>query len=166
MRNQIRKICRPLRSDCGDLSIATCFIIVGVVMLTSFLLLYASVKINCINIRNGAKMELNNLSASIYATTYRSQRESNLGEYLDTLYSSPSYTQQLEQKVEDGLSEKVPLSTEDYKISNIHLTFEQEDDRIQYVFTCDAEFFVRMFGRQYPTITQKIELTGYHNTKF
>ena len=56
------------------MSIYTCFLVMGVVILVSFLLLYASVKITCINIRNGAKMELNNLSASIYADTYRSQR--------------------------------------------------------------------------------------------
>ena len=45
--------------------------------LISFLLLYASIRITCINIRNGAKMELNNLSGTIYADTYRSQRETN-----------------------------------------------------------------------------------------
>ena len=37
-----------------------CFFVVGIVMLISFLLLYASIRITCINIRNGAKMELNN----------------------------------------------------------------------------------------------------------
>lgn len=26
--------------------------------------------------------------------------------------------------------------------------------------------YVRMFGHNYPTITQRVELTGYHNTKF
>jgi hypothetical protein len=166
MRKLTCRLRRPLRNEHGNLSIATCFIIVGIVMLTSFLLLYASVKINCINIRNGAKMELNNLSASIYADTYRSQRESNFGEYLNTLYSSRNYTQQLEATVKDGLAEKIPLSTEDYDISNIHLEFEQEGGRIRYIFTCDAKFYITMFGRQYPTITQKIELTGYHNTKF
>jgi hypothetical protein len=166
MRKSTHRLCRLLYNDRGDLSIATCFIIVGIVMLISFLLLYASVKINCINIRNGAKMELNNLSASIYADTYRSQRESNFGEYLNTLYSSRNYTQQLEATVKDGLAEKIPLSTEDYEISNIHLEFEREGDRIRYIFTCDAEFYISMFGRRYPTITQEIELTGYHNTKY
>ena len=29
-----------------------------------------------------------------------------------------------------------------------------------------VEFYVRMFGHSYPTITQRVELTGYHNTKF
>lgn len=67
----------------------------GIVILNSFLLLYASIKITCINIRNGAKMELNNLSTSIYADTYCSQRETNLSAYLNTLYSSSNYTAML-----------------------------------------------------------------------
>ena len=31
---------------------------------------------------------------------------------------------------------------------------------------CDVEFYVQMFGHSYPAITQRVELTGYHNTKF
>ena len=64
-------------------------------MLISFLLLYASVRITCINIRNGAKMELNNLSATIYEDTSRSQRDTNFDENLRTLYSSNYYTAML-----------------------------------------------------------------------
>ena len=82
-------------------------------MLVSFLLLYASIRITCINIRNGAKMELNNLSASIYADTFRSQRETNFSEYLNTLYSDSSYVSMLEETVADGLTNKVPRSTDD-----------------------------------------------------
>ena len=86
---------RPLRNERGEITFFACFFVVGVVMLISFLLLYASVRITCINIRNGAKMELNNLSATIYADTYRSQRETNFEEYLRTLYSSNDYTEML-----------------------------------------------------------------------
>ncbi|HBA50754.1 MAG TPA: hypothetical protein DCZ91_23745 [Lachnospiraceae bacterium] len=39
-----------LRNQKGDISIYTCFFIVGAVMLVSFLLLYASIRITCINI--------------------------------------------------------------------------------------------------------------------
>lgn len=155
-----------LRSQQGDISIYTCFFIVGAVMLVSFLLLYASIRITCINIRNGAKMELNNLSASIYADTFRSQRETNFSEYLNTLYSDSSYVAMLEETVTDGLASKVPLSTDDYAIRNIRLRFRVLGSRVEYTFTCDAEFFIRMFGRQYPTVTRHIELTGFHNTKF
>ena len=55
------------------------FIFIAVLLL-AFLLLYASIRITCINIRNGAKMELNNLSGTIYADTYRSQCETNFEE--------------------------------------------------------------------------------------
>ena len=155
-----------LRSQKGDITIYTCFFIVGAVMLVSFLLLYASIRITCINIRNGAKMELNNLSASIYADTFRSQRETNFSEYLNTLYSDSSYVAMLEETVTDGLANKVPLSTDDYTIRNIRLRFRVLGSRVEYTFICDAEFYIRMFGRQYPTVTQHIELTGSHNTKF
>ncbi len=156
----------PLRNDRGDISIYTCFFVVGIVMLVSFLLLYASIRITCINIRNGAKMELNNLSASIYADTYRSQRETNFSEYLNTLYSSGDYTAMLEDMVTDGLASKIPLSTDDYQVRDISLSFHVTGDRVEYVFSCNVEFYVRMFGRSYPAITRPVELTGYHNTKF
>ncbi len=161
-----RKAAGPLSNQRGDISIYTCFFIVGTVMLVSFLLLYASIRITCINIRNGAKMELNNLSASIYADTFRSQRETNFSEYLNTLYSSSDYVAMLEGALTDGLANKLPLSTDDYTIRNIHLRFHVADSRVEYVFSCDAEFYIRMFGRQYPTVTRHIELTGFHNTKF
>lgn len=160
------KMASLLRSQKGDITIYTCFFIVATVMLVSFLLLYASVRITCINIRNGAKMELNNLSASIYADTFRSQRETNFSEYLNTLYSDSSYVAMLEETVTDGLANKVPLSTDDYAIRNIRLRFRISGSRVEYTFSCDAEFFIRMFGHQYPTVTRHIELTGFHNTKF
>lgn len=166
MNRIMLRLKRPLRNERGEITFFACFFVVGVVMLISFLLLYASIQITCINIRNGAKMELNNLSGTIYADTYRSQRETNFEEYLRTLYSSSSYTEMLGETVTAGLEAKIPLSTDDYKISNITLDFDVTGDRVEYVFNCDAEFYIRMFGHSYPTITQRIELTGYHNTKF
>ena len=166
MKRIDRKYRGRVWNERGEIAIYSCFFVVGIVMLISFLLLYASVRINCINIRNGAKMELNNLSASIYADTYRSQRETNFSEYLSTLYSSSSYTEMLEDTVREGLSSKIPISTDDYRVKNITLDFHVTGDRVKYTFYCDAEFYVRMFGRSYPVVTQGIELTGYHNTKF
>lgn len=150
----------------GDLTFFSVFVVLAVNMIIAFVMLYATVEINCINIRNGAKMSLNNLSASIYSDTFRSQRESDLGEYWNTLYSSSSYTQQLEQMVQGNLAEKIELSNDNYRVSNINLTFNEESDRIQYVFTCKVEFYIRMFGGNFPTVSRNIELTGYHNTKF
>lgn len=79
-------------------------------------------------------MELNNLSATIYADTYRSQRETNFEEYLRTLYSSRDYTEMLEATVAGGLAEKVPLSTDDYTVSDISLEFNVVGDRVEYIF--------------------------------
>ena len=62
MKRFLSRLRRPLRNERGEITFFACFFVVGVVMLISFLLLYASVRITCINIRNGAKMELNNLS--------------------------------------------------------------------------------------------------------
>lgn len=83
-------------------------------------------------------MELNNLSTSIYADTYRSQRETNFSEYLSTLYSGSGYTAMLKETVTDGLANKIPLSTDDYRIKNINLAFHVVGDRVEYVFSCDA----------------------------
>ena len=130
-----------LRNERGEITFFACFFVVGIVMLISFLLLYASIRITCINIRNGAKMELNNLSGTIYADTYRSQRETNFEEYLNTLYSSSDYTDMLEATVAGGLDSKIPLSTEDYKVSDISLEFNVEDGRVEYIFYCDVEFY-------------------------
>jgi len=162
----MKRLKKALRNDKGDITVYTCFFVLGIIMLIAFLLLYASVRINIINIRNGAKMELNNLTASIYTDTYRSQREVNYAEYMQTLYSSSTYVQQLERTVRDGLAEKVPLSTNDYRIRNIRLQFNHVGDRIEYVFTCDTEFFVTMFGIRQTIVTRQIRLTGYHNVKF
>lgn len=47
----------------GDLSFFTIFVILSINMVMAFLLLFATIRIECINIRNAAKMELNNVSA-------------------------------------------------------------------------------------------------------
>lgn len=109
MKYIYRRLRGRLCNEHGEIAIYSCFFVVGIVMLISFLLLYASIRINCINIRNGAKMELNNLSASIYADTYRSQRETNFSEYLSTLYSSSSYTEMLEDTVREGCPQGSPV---------------------------------------------------------
>ena len=99
MKRIFLRLKQSLRNERGEITFFACFFVVGIVMLISFLLLYASIRITCINIRNGAKMELNNLSGTIYADTYRSQRETNFEEYLNTLYSSNDYTDMLEATV-------------------------------------------------------------------
>lgn len=45
---------------------------------------------------------------------------------------------------------KIPLSTNDYQVSDISLEFNVVGDRVEYIFYCDVEFYVRMFGHNYP----------------
>ena len=155
-----------IRNERGDLSFVSIFIILSINMLLSFMLLFASIQINCINIRNAAKMELNNVSARIYADTFHSQREANLSSYMADLHLSAAYQNALEAGFVNGLAERIPLETDDYTVSNVNLTFNQYSDKIEYVVNCEASFYIRMFGDLFPTITQEITLTGSHNTKY
>ena len=156
----------PLQNERGDLSIFTIFVVLAVNMLLSFLLLFFSVQINCINIRNAAKMELNNVSARIYADTYHSQREANLDSYMADLHISSAYEDALRAGFINGMEERVRLTGEDNSVENIDLRFHQCEDRIEYEATCDATFRIRMFGGLLPPITQHITMTGSHHTKY
>ena len=135
----------PLRNDRGDISIFTCFFVVGIVMLVALLMLYASIRITCINIRNGAKMELNNLSASIYADTCRSQRETNFSEYLNTLYSSGNYTAMLKDMVTDGLASRRGIQSNGDIISSLGIGivwFEETEEPGGEIKAPDVEYRV------------------------
>lgn len=151
-----------IRNERGDMSFFTIFVILAIIMLMSFVLLFASVKINCMNIRNAAKMELNNVSARIYADTFHSQREANLDSYMADLHLSSSYQEALRAGFINGMEERIQLSNEDYRVENINLQFNQYSDKIEYVVTCDAVFQIHMFGELFPPITQQITLTGSH----
>lgn len=155
-----------IKDERGDLSVFTIFVILAVNILFAFVLFFASVKINCINIRNAAKMELNNVSARIYADTFHSQREANLDSYMSDLHLSSAYQEALQAGFINGMEERIPLSTDNYTISNIKLEFNQFSDKIEYIVTCDADFRIHMFGDTFPPITQHITLTGTHNTKY
>ena len=155
-----------LKNERGDMSFFTIFVILAINMLMAFVLLFASVKINCMNIRNAAKMELNNVSARIYADTFHSQREANLDSYMADLHLSSAYQDALRAGFINGMEERIQLSNEDYTVENIRLQFNQYSGRIEYVVTCDATFRIHMFGELFPPITQHITLTGSHNTKY
>ena len=155
-----------IHNERGDLSFLSIFIILAVNMLLAFVLLFASVKINCINIHNAAKMELNNVSARIYADTFHSQREANLDSYMEDLHLSSAYQDALRAGFISGLEERIQLSNDDYSVSNITLSFHQYSDKIEYIVNCDAVFQIRMFGELFPPIRQHITLSGSHNTKY
>ena len=155
-----------LQNERGDLSFLSIFLVVGINMIMAFVLLYASVQINCMNIRNAAKMELNNISAMIYADTFHSQREANLESYMADLHISSAYQEVLKADFMMGFESRQPLETADYKLENISLDFNQQSGKIGYVFDCDATFQIRMFGELFPPISQHITLTGSHIQKY
>ena len=147
---------KTIRSERGDMSLFTIFVILAIIMLMSFVLLFASVKINC----------MNNVSARIYADTFHSQREANLDSYMADLHLSSAYQDALRAGFINGMEERIQLSNEDYRVENISLQFNQYSDKIEYVVNCDAVFQIHMFGELFPPITQHITLTGSHNMKY
>ena len=105
-----------IRDERGDLSFFTVFVILAINMLLAFVLLFASIKINCINIRNAAKMELNNVSARIYADIFHSQREANLDSYMADLHLSSAYQEALRAGFILGMEERIQLTSDDYTV--------------------------------------------------
>ncbi len=118
-----------IKNERGDMSFFSIFLILAINMLLSFVLLYASVQINCINIRNAAKMELNNVSARIYADTFHSQREANLTSYMADINLSTAYKNALRAGFIEGMKSRVKLTNDDYDVENIDLTFHQYSEK-------------------------------------
>ena len=155
-----------IKNERGDMSFFSIFIILAINMLLSFVLLFASVQINCINIRNVAKMELNNVSARIYADTFHSQREANLTSYMSDISLSTAYKNALRAGFTEGMKSRVKLTNDDYDVENIDLTFRQYSEKIEYIASFDITYRIRMFGESFPPIRRHVELTGSHNTKY
>ena len=155
-----------IKNERGDMSFFSIFIILAINMLLSFVLLNASVQINCINIRNAAKMELNNVSARIYADTFHSQREANLTSYMSDISLSTAYKNALRAGFTEGMRSRVKLTNDDYDVENIDLTFRQYSEKIEYIASFDITYRIRMFGESFPPIRRHVELTGSHNTKY
>lgn len=144
---------RIFQDERGDLSYFTVFVILSINMLLAFTVLFASVKINSINIRNAAKMELNNVSARIYADTFHSQREANLDSYMEDLHLSSAYQEALRADFMNSLKDRIDIENSNYSLKNIRLDFHQYDDRIEYIFSCSAQFKIHMFGEVFPLST-------------
>lgn len=155
-----------LSRDNGDTTINAVFLILILNMLTAFLLLFVSVQIQCANIRNCAKISLNNLSAIIAEDTYRAMREGNMEEYEKICSASQEYKTYLKRTFDSNLLQHLRLETEDYRITSNRLEIHQRDDRIEFAFVCTVQLRISMFGRQYEPITRNVTLTGYHNTKY
>ena len=111
-------------------------------------------------------MELNNVSARIYADTFHSQREANLTSYMSDISLSAAYKNALRASFTEGMRSRVKLTNDDYDVANIDLTFRQYSEKIEYIASFDITYRIRMFGESFPPIRRHVELTGSHNTKY
>ena len=59
----------------------------------------------------------------------------------------------------------MPLETDNYRVENIDLTFREHPDSIEYVLTCDVEYYVSLFGDSRTIRSEEVEISGKHNIK-
>ncbi len=153
-----------LQNDRGSIPFVTAFVVAMIVLL-ALLMMWVSAEIHCIGIKNNVKNELTNVSIRISEDTYKAMREGNLDEYYRTLTHSSSYRNELKNLVKTKITETMPLETESYKIDDINLRFEENGDNIEYIFTCDVEYYVSLFGDQRTIRKDAIEFSGKHSMK-
>ncbi len=153
-----------LKNDRGNVPFTACFVLAMMILLT-MLMLWVSAEVTCINIRNNIKNELTNVSIRISGDTYKAMREGNLAEYYRTLTDDPAYRADLEALVKTKLAAAMPMQTENYRIDNVSLSFAENGDNIEYIFTCDVEYYISLFGDNRVIREEAIELSGKHNLK-
>lgn len=119
----------------GDTTINAVFLILVMNMLIAFLLLFVTVQIQCTEIRNHAKISLNNLSAIIAEDTYRAMREGNMEEYEKICSASPEYQAYLKETFVSNLLDHLRMETEDYRITSNRLEIRQTR-RPHRIFLC------------------------------
>lgn len=155
-----------LRNERGDSVVPfTTFFVMALVILLVQLMIWVSAEINCIVIRNTVKNELTNISIRISEDTYKAMREGNLSEYYHTLNDDEAYRDELRDMVISNINAAMPTQTENYKVENIELTFSENSDSIEYIVTCDVEYYVSLFGDTRTIRTEEIEIGGKHNLK-
>ncbi len=143
----------------------TPFFVVALVILLSMIMMWISSEITFTGIRNTIKNELTNVSIRISEDTYKAMREGNLTAYHETLTEDVTYRAELETLVKTKIADAMPLSGNNYTVDNISLTFLENGDNIEYIFHCDVEYYLSLFGDSHTVREDSIELTGKHNLK-
>ena len=155
-----------LRNERGDSVVPfTAFFVMALVILLVQLMIWVTAEINCIVIRNTIKNELTNISIRVSEDTYTAMREGNLNEYYRILTDDESYREELRELVVSNINAAMPTKTENYKVENIELIFIENVDSIEYIVTCDVEYYVSLFGDARTIRTEEIEIGGKHNLK-
>ena len=152
------------RSQDGNVVFTAAFVLAMMVLLMC-LMLWTSSQITMISVRNHIKNELANVSVRISEDTYTAMSEGNLEEYYKMLASDLSYQTELEQMVIDGIKSAMDLETANYKVSDIDLSFQQNPDSIDYVLTCDVEYYLTLLGDSRTVLAEEIRLSGSHKLK-
>ena len=157
---------RYLKNERGDSAVPfTGFFVMAMVILLAQLMMWVSAEITFINIRNSVKNELTNISIRISEDTYKAMREGNLNAYYETLTSDASYQAELQQMIRENIASAMPLETSSYQVEDIALNFQENGDSIEYVLTCNVEYYVSLFGNARTIRAEEIELSGCHNIK-
>ena len=157
---------RYLKNERGDSVVPfTGFFVMAMVILLALLMMWISAEITFIGIRNSVKNELTNVSIRISEDTYKAMREGNLNAYYETLTSDDFYQAELQQMIRENIASAMPLETSSYHVEDIALTFQENGDNIEYVLTCNVEYYVSLFGYARTIRAEEIELSGRHNIK-
>ena len=157
---------RYLKNERGDSGVPfTGFFVMAMVILLALLMMWISAEITFIGIRNSVKNELTSVSIRISEDTYKAMREGNLNAYYQTLTSDTSYQNELQQMIRENIASAMPLETSSYQVEDIALTFQENGDNIEYVLTCNVEYYVSLFGNARTIRAEEIELSGRHNIK-
>ncbi len=157
---------RYLKNERGAFSVPfTAFFVLALISLLALIMTYLSAEITFMSIRNTVKNELANVSVRISEDTYKAMSEGNLLEYYRTLTEDESYREELQTLVENEINSAMALTNENYTVDNITLSFKENADCIEYVFTCDVNYFISLFGEFRSVRADAIKLTGKHNVK-
>ena len=148
----------------GNVIFPACFVLAMTVVLLC-LMLWMSSQITMMNVRNEIKNELANVSIRISEDTYAAMSEGSLASYYAVLSSDRVYQNELKQIVVNGIKSTMDMENDNYKVSDISLDFIKHDDSIEYVLTCNIEYYLSFLGDSRTIKTEDVRLTARHNIK-
>ncbi len=128
-------------------------------------MLWMSSQITMMNVRNEIKNELANVSIRISEDTYAAMSEGSLASYYSLLADDRVYQNELKQIVVNGIKSTMDMENDNYKVSDISLDFIRHDDSIEYVLTCNIEYYLSFLGDSRTIKTEDVRLTARHNIK-
>ena len=105
------------------------------------------------------------MSIRISEDTYAAMSEGSLASYYAVLSGDRVYQNELKQIVVNGIKSTMDMENDNYKVSDISLDFIRHDDSIEYVLTCNIEYYLSFLGDSRTIKTEDVRLTARHNIK-